>query len=119
MALPTPLLSDADIVEVGGWSYGSASLIWNTWSQDPIKAAVLQAVLSCFSAEYYDYDFRWAVSIGLGQNMVCPVHYSLFIGEDFHYLNVFRIPQKLIISSISWPDILAPGRTTLSNINVQ
>ena len=101
MALPTPVLSDADIVEVDGRSYTSASLIWNTWSQDPVKAAVLQAILSCPSAGYYYYDFRWAVSIGLGQSMVCPVHYSLFKGEEVHYLNVFRIPQKFIISSIS------------------
>ena len=100
MALPTPVLSDADIVEVEDRSYGSASLIWNTWSQGPIKAAVLQAILSCPGAGYQYYVFRWAVSIGLGQNKVCPVHYSLLKGEKVHYLNVFRIPQKLIISSL-------------------
>ena len=119
MALPMPVLSDGDIIEGEGMSYGSASRIWNTWSQDPVKAAVLQAILSCLSAQDYYSNFRWAVSIGLGQNMVCPVHYSLLKGEKVHYQYFFRIPRKLILSSISWSDILAPGRTTLSNINVQ
>ena len=89
MALPTPVLSDGDIVEIEGpYSYESARLIWNNWSQDPIKAAVLQAMLSCFIIRYYSYDFRWAVSMGLGQNKVYPLHCSLLKGEEVHYLNV-------------------------------
>ena len=75
MALPTPVLSDGDIVKVEGRSYESASLIWNTWSQDPIKAAVLQATLSCPLDPRYDLlPFRWIISVALGQNRVCPIH---------------------------------------------
>ena len=92
MALPTPLLSDSNIVEVEGfYSYKYAWRTWNNWSQDPIKAAVLQAMLSCFSATCCSYKFLWAVSTGLGQNRVCPLHCSLLKGEEVHYLNVSRI----------------------------
>ena len=75
MALPTPVLSDGDMLKVEGISYESASLIWNTWSQDPIKAVVVQAILSCqFNGLYYTTFFRWVVSRGLGQDRVCPLH---------------------------------------------
>ena len=46
MALPTPVLSDSDIVEVQGTPFTTAKLFWNAWSQDPIKDAVLRAILS-------------------------------------------------------------------------
>ena len=98
MALPTPVLSDGDIVEVEGRSYESAVLNWDTWSQDPTKVAVLQAILYCLEEGYYPSEFRWIVSIGLSQNRVCLLHYSLLKGEE---LNLFRIPVKLITSS--WP----------------
>ena len=77
MAIPTPVLSDDDIVEVRNSSYGSARLIWNTWSQDPIKSVVLQAVLSCQSRlNYYREDFCGVISLALGQNRVCSLYYS-------------------------------------------
>ena len=93
MALPTPVLSDGNIVEIKDfYSIKSARLIWNNWNQDPIKAAVLQTVLSRLSGRHY---FRWAfsqaLSTGLGQNRVCPLHCSSLKGEEVHYLNVFRI----------------------------
>ena len=76
MALPTPVLSDGDIVKVEGMSYETASLIWNTWSQDPIKAAVLQAILPCQSTVIYDYVYGFSsiFSVALGQNRVCPLY---------------------------------------------
>ena len=76
MALPTPVLSDGDIVKVADRSYKSASLIWNTWSQDPIKAAVLQAILLSLPSVIYDsaYSFRSIFSVALGQNRVCPLY---------------------------------------------
>ena len=81
MALPTPVLSYGDIVEVQTKSYESARLIWNTWSQDPIKAVVLQAILSCqFDLGYFPSNFRRILSVALGQNTVCPLHYSLLKG---------------------------------------
>ena len=75
MALPTPVLSDGDIVEVRGISDESARLIWNTWSQDPIKAAVLQAILLSLSNvfEYSIYGLS-NFSVALGQNRVCPFY---------------------------------------------
>ena len=101
MALPTPVLSDGDIVEVQGSSDESARLIWNTWSQDPIKAAVLQAILLCLPNVIYDSFFGFSVfSVALGQNRVCPLYYSLLKGEEVYYLNVFRITTKFVISSI-------------------
>ena len=74
MALPTPVLSDDNIVEIEDFhSIESARLIWNNWNQDPIKAAVLQALLLCVSARPYSY-FYWCASVSLGQNRVCSLH---------------------------------------------
>ena len=116
MSLPTPVLSDGDIVEVQSSSYESARLIWNTWSQDPIKAAVLQAILSC-QARLFPYrgDFRAVISMALGQDRVCSLHYSSLEVEKVYDPNVFRIPPKLGITSLSWVHIPTPG----GNINVQ
>ena len=101
MALPTPVLSDGDIVEVHSSSYESARLIWNTWSQDPIKAAVLQAIFSYRIYSLYDPssvgDFLRIFAVALGQNRVCPLHYSSL---EVDYLNDFRIPRKLRITSL-------------------
>ena len=77
MALPTPVLSDGDIVEVQGRSDTSARLTWNIWSQDPIKAVILQVILSWQANVPYDPSaFHWTVPMALGQNRVCPLHYS-------------------------------------------
>ena len=102
MALPTPVLSDGDIVEVWGSSDESATLIWNTWSQDPIKATVLQAILIRPSMSVHSsvYGFSSIFSVALGQYRVCPLYYSLLKGEEVYYLNIFRIPTKFMISSL-------------------
>jgi len=76
MALPEPVFPNHDIPVVQLNSYQTSSLIWNTWSEDPIKAAVLRAILSCSNKEIF-YSFHWAVSRALGQNKVCfpiPAH---------------------------------------------
>ena len=76
MTIPNPLLSGGDIVEVQNSSYEIASLIWNTWSQDPIKAVVLQTILSCqFGLGNHARSFREFISAALGQNRVCILHY--------------------------------------------
>ena len=94
MALPTPVISDVNMVEVQDESYGSAVMIWDTWSQDPIKAAVLQSVLPCLATLRFGFrEYRNILSRALGQDRVCPLHYSSMKGEEVHYLNVFRIPQ--------------------------
>ena len=101
MALPTPVLSDGDIVQVQSRSYKSAKMIWNTWSQDPIKAAVLQSVVPCQVIMHSSFfEYRNIFSRALGQHRVCPLHYSSLKREEVHYLNVFRIPQQLMICSL-------------------
>jgi len=75
MALPEPVLSSADIAGIQSISYESASLIWTTWSQDPIKAAVLRAILSCHDRLHgHSRAFCWIISVALGQNVVCCLH---------------------------------------------
>ena len=112
MALPTPVLSDGDIVEVHSSSYESARLIWKTWSQDPIKVAILRSIITCRPHPlYYSLHHRWIVSVALGQNRVSPLHYSSL---KVHYLNDYRIPKKLVISSLSWIHIVAPGGHSLA-----
>ena len=77
MTIPNPFLSDGDLVEVQNSSYEVASLIWNTWSQDPIKAVVLQTILSCqFRLGNHSRSFREIISAALGQNRVCFLYYS-------------------------------------------
>ena len=118
MALPTPVLSDGDIVEVQSSSDESARLIWNTWSQDPTKAAVLQSILYCRAKiSYFNYiNFHAVISIALGQDRVSSLHHSSLEVERAHYLNGSRIPPKLRITSLSSVHTLTPGG---SNINVQ
>ena len=68
MSLPKPVLPEDSIVLAENMSYRSASLIWRTWSEDPIKAAVLRAILS---SQTYAY-FLEHMAVALGQNKVCP-----------------------------------------------
>ena len=94
MALPTPVLSDGDIVEVQSGSYESARLIWNTWSQDPIKAVVLQAILSFqFNLIHSLSIYRRIFSVALSQNKVYPLYYSLSNGAEVYYPNVLEYSQ--------------------------
>ena len=44
----------------------------------------------------------------------CVPFISLLKGEEVHYLNVFRIPKKFIVSSLPCTTILAPGGQLLS-----
>ena len=100
-ALPTPVLSDGDIVEVQSTSYVSVRLTWDAWCQDPIKAAVLRAVLSCQSRIVrHSEHFHRTLSVALGQKKVCPLHYSLLKEEGVHYLNGFRIAKEFMVSSL-------------------
>ena len=86
MALPTPVLSDGDIVEGQNSSDEFARLIWNIWSQDPIKAAVLQSVLSCqVDLHHSFYDFRSIFSRALGQDRVCVPFITLY-GKKWKFI---------------------------------
>jgi len=84
MSLPNPILSRDDIVTVQDTSYESAYLIWKTWGEDPIKAAVLRAILSCQSGSHY-ICLDQVVSVALGQNMVCFLHSFSLEVEEVHY----------------------------------
>ena len=118
MALPTPVISDGDIV--GAWSSSdeSARLIWNTWSQDPIKAAVLQTMLLCLSNvfHYSVYNLGMLFSAALGQNRVCPLFLIVIEkGEEVYFQNTRKICD-LLLTLNQHP---STWRTTLGNINVQ
>ena len=106
MTLPKPLLSYDDIVEVQDSSYQSASLIWNTWSEDPIKATVLRAVLSCQNKLPY-YYFGWDMSVALGQNWVC-FHHPLSLEVESVLLKRFQESSKvknLLFILNRYPDV--------------
>jgi hypothetical protein len=101
MTIPEPVLSDGDIVEDQSSSVQSSRPIWKTWSQEPIKAAVLYAILSKTSELINSSrDFRGFISMALGQNRVCFLHYSLLEVEDVQYSTHSRIPPKSGISSL-------------------
>ena len=83
MSLPKPVLSNDDIVGIQDTEYQSSREIWNTWSKDPIKAAVLRAIVSC-GISLYTY-FGQDISLALTQNTVCFLHsFSLGV-EEVHY----------------------------------
>ena len=73
MFLPKPVLSDDGFVMAVNSSHQSASLIWNAWSDDPIKAAVIRAILSCMSSAS-NFDFYWDMASVLRQIWVCFAH---------------------------------------------
>jgi len=75
MTLPQPVLSSGDMVAVQICSYKSASKIWNTWSKDPIKVAVLRAIFPHEKPTFH--HFHEFFSSVLSQNMVC----FIFIGS--------------------------------------
>ena len=45
-ALPKPVLSSDDVM-VSPQIYVNPRQTWNTWSQDPVKGAILRAILAC------------------------------------------------------------------------
>jgi len=78
MALPQPVLSSDNEVVVRENSYKTANMIWNTWSEGSIEAAVLRAVLSCQMNLGLSIFFAKALS----QNKVCFLHsFSLEVEE--------------------------------------
>jgi hypothetical protein len=84
MALPRPVLSYDDIVVIPNNSYQSATLIWNTWSKDPAKAAVLRAILSCRITLHHDY-FGRDIAVALGQNWVGFLHFFSLRVQEVQY----------------------------------
>jgi len=61
------------------------SMIWDTWSQDPIKATVLRALLSCQVRLGGDYFLGNQVTDALNQCGVCLLCSYLLEVEEVHY----------------------------------
>ena len=81
MSLPSPVLSydDIQMVHSGEYYYGSA--VWGAWSKDPVKAAVLRAILSCQPGRLLNH-FGSDMSVALCQHEVCFLHsFSLYMEE--------------------------------------
>jgi len=80
MSLPKPLWSNDGIEYTGDHLAGH---IWDTWSKDPIKAAVLRAILSCnigLRRTFFSQD----MFLSLNQR-VCFLHsFSLEVEEAYY-----------------------------------
>ena len=83
MSLPKPVLSNSDLVMCWDGSWESAR---NSWRQDPIKSAVLRAVLSCESI-LFNTQFGSDMAVALSQNFVCL---PSFIGSGIELLKGFQ-----------------------------
>ena len=97
MALPEPVISHDDIMKVEGQC---ASMIWNSWSQDPTKAAVLQAVLPWYK-NLVDFGFLYQIVKALSHRQVC-FSSSLLIGSGGStLLKIFRSLTSFEMSSMT------------------
>jgi len=84
-ALPKPVLSDDDIAVALKELSNTPSLIWDTWSKDLIKVAVLRALFSCQVRLGHYLFLGNQVADGLNQCQVCILcSYSLRV-EEVHY----------------------------------
>ena len=90
MSLPKPVLPDDSIVLAQTDSSPSASLIWTTWSEDPVRVAVLRAILSCWGLVHYRLG---DMAMALGQNKVCSS--SVFIGLEGALLRYFQNQDRI------------------------
>ena len=59
--------------------YNYQSRVWDDWSEDPTKAAAIQAIRSCQARVGYSWRFSQEVAGGLAQILVFPSF--LFIGS--------------------------------------
>lgn len=82
--LPKPVLSSFDVTQAEYVS--QASLNWNTWSKDPIKATILYAILACQARLRHSVWFGLHIADALAQKKTVRfLHsYSLEL-EEAHY----------------------------------
>ena len=100
------MFSPQDIVEVQDKTFLSASKIWDSWSQDPIKAAVAQAVLSCEARVNYS-EFCSDMAEALSQDhSMCFYHWK---GEVISKASQL---SRLFNSLMRYPDIWRPRMST-------
>ena len=85
LALPKPVLSDDDLKVALNRPYNPPSQIWRIWSTDPIKAAVLQAISSCWDRFGYGQSFGSDIAKALAQKPVCSLHSNSLEAEEVHY----------------------------------
>ena len=84
MALPRPVWSDDDIRVVKNAVRNPSSLIWNTWTKDPTKIAVLRAMVSC-QDRINGTNFDWDMFMVLAQKSVCFLHSYSLEAEKVHH----------------------------------
>jgi len=60
-------------------------MIWDVWSKDPIKAAVLRALFSCEVRLGQGPFFRYNMADALTQRRVCVLQSYLLKVEEVHY----------------------------------
>jgi len=75
-ALPKPVLSNDDITLALIEPPNPPSTIWDTWSKDPTKAAVLQALFSCQVRLGRDPFFCYDMADALTQRRVCLLQWN-------------------------------------------
>ncbi len=91
-------MSSDDISAVRDNLFQPASLTWNVLSEDPIKEAVLRAILS-FQRGLTSQPVDVGIVRALTQNAVCPSFLFIEIEVDA-LLRVFSILPSFLLSSI-------------------
>ncbi len=84
MALPNPVWSIDDIEVAREVVRNPSGLIWNTWSKNPTKLAVVRAIVSCQVSGGF---FGWDMVQALAQDAVCFLHFYL---SEVALLNYFQ-----------------------------
>lgn len=105
MALPKPVWSKDDIDVAREVVRNPSSLIWSTWSKNPAKLAVLQAMVSCQVRIGRVGYFGWHMANALAQESVCFLHF-LFIGGGGSITKLFQFfnpPENIFISLSRYP----------------
>ena len=86
MVLPEPVLSGDDIRVTEERESNPFSLITSTWSKDPTKLAILQALGSCYAKlEYGSGYFTDNIVGALAQGSVCFLHSCSMEVEEVHH----------------------------------
>jgi hypothetical protein len=123
-ALPKPVLSADDIPKASSAPYNShescdsSRRTWETWSNDPIRAAALRAILSCQCRLEWQF-FNWDVAPALAQtNLVRFLHSYLLQVEEVHYENIFSPLPILGAFSFGCPAIMISGGQFLAMANM-
>ena len=85
MALPEPLWSNDDIDVAEEVDRDPSSLAWKTWNNDPIKIAVLRAIVSR-QGRVGHANFGSDMAKALAQQYwVCFLHFYSSEVEEVHY----------------------------------